>query len=139
MVYYWFNNPFTDEFGSQSMNLPPITFYDRPRPHKITHYTPDLLPAAISVASENYVSTFTTPSDSPDFLTFDNPYTLYVLKKDVNFIDRMKRGYCCRKYDQKWCYKKTRFYSSTRYDNTKNFYYCHGFSRINSATRTCFL
>ena len=49
-VYDCFNNPFTDDFGSPDLNLSPITFDDRPRPHKISRYTPDLLPAAMSVA-----------------------------------------------------------------------------------------
>ena len=62
-IYDCFNNPFTCEFCIPDLNIPPIAFDDRPRPHKITGYTPDLLPAAISVASENYFSALTTPSD----------------------------------------------------------------------------
>ena len=65
MVYEFFNNTFTADFGSPDLNPPPINIDDRPHPHKIAHYTPDLLPAATSVASENCVSTFTTPSDLP--------------------------------------------------------------------------
>ena len=62
-VYDCLNNPFTYYFGSPNLNIPPIAFDDRPCPHKISCYTPDLLPAAISVALENYFSTLTTPSD----------------------------------------------------------------------------
>ena len=67
--------------------------YDILRPHKRSRYTPDQLPAAISVASENSVSTLTTPSDSPDILPSDNPNTLYVINKDAPFEVRVNRGY----------------------------------------------
>ena len=51
-VYECFNNPFTYYCGSPAMHLPPITIDDRPPPaHKRARYAPDLLPAAISVAS----------------------------------------------------------------------------------------
>ena len=71
------------------------------RPHKRARYTPDLLSSAICVASENYVHTFTTPSDSPDLLPCDDPNTLHSMKKDVPFQGRVNRGYCCRNHDQK--------------------------------------
>ena len=70
MVYERFDYPFTDEVGIPDLNLPPITIDGRHRPHKIAHYTPDMLPYAISVDSENYFSTLTTPSDSQDLPTF---------------------------------------------------------------------
>ena len=73
-------------------------------------YTPDLLPAAISVASENSVSTLTTPSDLPDILPTDYHNTLHVMEKYMPLEGRVHRGYCCRKYGRKRCYKKTRFY-----------------------------
>ena len=57
MVYKSFNNPFTADFGSPDIDLPPITIDDRPRQHKIARYTPDLIPDSISITSENYVST----------------------------------------------------------------------------------
>ena len=82
-VYDCFNNPFTADFGSPAMNLYPITIYDRPPPHKRDQYTPDLLPSAISVASENYVSNLTNPSDSPDILPNDDPSTIHVIEKDM--------------------------------------------------------
>ena len=53
VFYDCFVNPFTDDFGIPDLNLPPITIDDIPRPHEISYYTPDLLPAAISVASKN--------------------------------------------------------------------------------------
>ena len=71
--YELLNNLFLDDFGSPTLNLPPITIYDRPCPHKRALYTPDLLPAAFYVASENYVSTFTTPYYSPRLLILTLP------------------------------------------------------------------
>ena len=62
-VYECFNNPFTDYFCIPALNLPPVTIDDRPCPHKRARYTPDLLPDTISVSSENFGSTLTTPSD----------------------------------------------------------------------------
>ena len=62
-VYEWLNNPFKVDFVRPDMYLPPITIDDRPPLHKRALYTPYLLPDAISVASENYVITFTIPSD----------------------------------------------------------------------------
>ena len=67
------------------MHIPPITIYDGPRLHKIAQYTPDLLLAAISVASENYASTLTTPSDFPDLLPDDATNNLHVMNKCVPF------------------------------------------------------
>ena len=75
-VYDCFNNNFTSDFCIPDMNIPPITIDDRSPPHKRARYTPDILPDAISVASENSVSTLTTPSDSPDILPTDGPNTL---------------------------------------------------------------
>ena len=121
------------------MLLPTITIDDRPPLHKRARYAPNLFQAAIYVASENSVSTLTTPSDLPDILPTDGPNTLHVLKKDVHMKGRVHRGYCCRKHGRKRFYKKTRFYSSTCSDEYKKFYYCQGFSKISIATRTCFL
>ena len=135
-VYDWFNNNFTDDFGSPDLNLPPITFDDRPRQHKISHYAPDLPPDNISVASENYFGTLTTPSDSPDLLTYDDHNTLHVMKMDVPFLGRVHRWYGCWKNDRKMCYKKTSFYCSTCSDKITKYYYYHDFYRINSKTRT---
>ena len=77
------------------MHLPPITIDDIPHPHKRARYTPYLIPAAISVASENDVSTLTTPSDSPYILPTDDPNTLNVMKKYMHLKGRVHRGYCC--------------------------------------------
>ena len=87
-VYYCFNNTFTDEFGSQKLHLPPITIDDIPCSNKLSVYTLNLIPAATSIASKNYVSTLTTPSDSPDLLPSDDPNTLHVMKKYVPFQGR---------------------------------------------------
>ena len=99
-VYECFNNPFTDEFGIPYLNLPPINFDDRTLSHKIAHYTPDLLPYAISVASENASITLTTTSDSPYILPSDDPITLHVMKKYVPLLCGAKIGYCCSKHDK---------------------------------------
>ena len=101
------------------MNLPPIIFYDRPHPHKRSQYTPDLLPADIYVASDNYFITLTNPSYSKDLLPSDDSNTLHVMSKDVLFLSSLKIGYFCRRHDQKICYKKTRFYFSTCSDKKK--------------------
>ena len=109
-VYDCSNNTFTDGFGIPDLNLPPITIDDRPRLHKRSRYTPDLLPDPISVASGNAISTLTTPSDSPYFLPSDDPNTPHVMNLDSPLLVRAHRGYCCRKHDKKRYYKKTRFY-----------------------------
>ena len=67
-VYDCLNNTFPDDCGIPALNLPHRTLDDIPLPHKISCYTPDLIPATISFASENSVSTLTTPSDSPKLL-----------------------------------------------------------------------
>ena len=109
-VYDCFNDPFPVEFGSPSMNIPPITIDDRPPLYKRAQYTRYLLPAAISVVSENSVRTLTTPSDSPDLLPTDDLNTLHAMKKYFPLKFRFKIGYCCRKHGRTRCYKKTRFY-----------------------------
>ena len=91
-VYYCFNNPFIDDFGSPHLNLPPVTFDDIPRPHKRAHYKPDLLPANISVASENYSSTLTTPYDLLYLLPSDDPNNLHIMNMDVPVIGRVYIG-----------------------------------------------
>ena len=84
------------------MNLPPITIEDRPHLHKRVLYTPDLLPFAISVASENAFSNLTTPSYSPYLLPSDDPNTLYVIIEYEPYRGRVKRGYLSRKHDKKY-------------------------------------
>ena len=138
-VYDCFNNTFAADFGSPAMHIPPITIDDRPRPHKRAQYTPDLLPTAISIASEIYVSNLTTPPDSTDIPPSGGPNTLHVMKKYMHLEGRLHRGYCCRKHGRKRCYKKTRLYCSTCSDKNNRFYYYHGFSRIVSEARTSFL
>ena len=82
-AYDCFNNPCTANFGIPSLNLPPIIIDDRPKLHKIACYTLHLLPANISVASENSVITLTTPSDSPKILLLpsDDPNHRHAIKK----------------------------------------------------------
>ena len=138
-VYDCFNTPFIADFGSPVMHLPPITIDDRPPPLKISRYAPNLLPSTISVASENSVSTLTTPSDLTYIFPTDGQKNVHVLKKGLPVNGRVHRGYCCRIHGRSRCYKKTRFYCSTCSDEDKKFYYCQGFSSITVATRTCFL
>ena len=96
--YDCFNNQFTADCGSPDMHLPPITIDDRPPPHKRSRYAPNLLPATISVASENSVSTLNNPPDLPDILPTDGQKTIHVLNKGLPVNCRFHRGYCCRKH-----------------------------------------
>ena len=100
-VYEWFNHPFTADFGSPYLNLPPITIDDIPLTDKRYRYTPDLLPADISVDFENSGSNLITTSDSPLLLllTYDNPNSPHATKKYEPYRGRVKIGNCCRKHD----------------------------------------
>ena len=109
-VYDCFNNPFTADFGSPYLHPPPITIDDRPCPHKRARNAPNLLPDSISVASENYGSTLTTPYDLPDILPYGDPNTLHVMNKYVSLKCRFNIGYCCKKHGRIICYKNTRLY-----------------------------
>ena len=94
-VYDCFNNISTSNFGIPDLNLPPITIDDIPRPHKRARYTPDLLPAAISVASENPVSNLTTPSDSKQLfiLPSDDPKPPHAIMKYEPYRGKVKVVY----------------------------------------------
>ena len=123
------------------LNLSLITIDYRPSPHKIARDTPDLLPYTISVASENSVSNFTTPYDSPKIILLPSSDTNYlhaINKYDSNH-GRVKIGYCYSKHDEIIFYQKTRFYWFTCSEKDKKFYYCHGFSRINLETSNWFM
>ena len=87
------------------MNLSPITFDDRTRPHKSDQYTPYILPDNIYFDLENYFSTLTNPSDYPDLLPSDDPNTLHVMNMDVTVLGRVHRGYGYRKHDTKYATK----------------------------------
>ena len=107
MVYEYFNNPFTADFGISDLHLLPITIEDIPPPHKRSQYTPDMLPAAISVDSEKSVSTLTTYLDLPDILPTDDYNTLHVMNKYVPFQGRLHIRYCFRKDGKiRWNKKK---------------------------------
>ena len=99
--YDCFNNSFPADYGSPDLNLPPIIIDDISFPHKISRYTPDLLPAAISVASEKDVSTLTTPSVFSDLIPSYDTNTLHVTKKYFPFQSRFSKGYCYRGNGQK--------------------------------------
>ena len=85
-----FNHLFTYEFDVPALNLHLITIDYRPRPHERSHYTPDLIPDAISVASEDYFSTLTTPSVFSDILPYSDTKTLHVMNKYLPFLGMMK-------------------------------------------------
>ena len=99
-VYDCFNNLFIDEYGIPYLIYLPLLLMIDPAGIKNLPY-PDLLPTAISIAFENYFSIFTTPSDLPYRLPSGDTNTLHVIKKDAPFFGRAKRGYFCRKHDQK--------------------------------------
>ena len=83
------------------------TINDIPSLHKRACYTPDLIPATISVASKNSVSTLTTPYDSPQLLlvtSYDINHR-HAMKKYEPYRGRVKIGYCSRKYDKKYATK----------------------------------
>ena len=88
-VFDFFSDTFTDDFGSPDLNIPPITIGNRSCPHKRACYIPDLLLAAISVVSENYVSNLNTPADSPDFLPSDDPNPIHAMNKDEPYHGRL--------------------------------------------------
>ena len=90
-VYDCFNNPFTADCASPAMHIPPITIDDSLPPPKRARYAPNLLPATISVAYENSVSTLTTPSDLPDILPTDGQKNVHVLKKGLPVNGRVHR------------------------------------------------
>ena len=93
-VYDFLNNTFTDNFGIPDPNIPPIKIYDRPQSNKIEFYTPDMLPVAISVASENSVSTLATPSGLSRLflLTFDDTNPPHAIIKYDPYYIRAIRG-----------------------------------------------
>ena len=95
MVYDCFNNPFSADCGSPYLNLPPITIDDRTRPDKRSRYNPDLIPAAIYVASGNSVSDLTTSSDLTRLILLSSYDTRnhHVMKKDEPYRNMVKRGY----------------------------------------------
>ena len=107
-VYYWFDNPFPSDYGILYLDLPPNTIYYRPCPDKRSRYNPDLIPAAISVASEIFVSNLTTSSDSPQLLllTSEYPNPRHVVNKYESYRGRVKIEYCSSKRDEKYATKK---------------------------------
>ena len=94
----FFNKPFTVDFGSPYLNIPPMPIGDSFRPKQITWYTPDTLPASISVAYGNYVGTLTTPYEPPkvNLLNYDDPDTVHIITRDKPGHKTEKRGYYYR-------------------------------------------
>ena len=90
-------------------------------PYKRARYAPNLLPATISVASENSVSTLTNPSDLPDILPTDGPKTLHILKKGLPVKVCVHRGYCCRKHGSNKMLQKDKVIAPHAQTKTRNF------------------
>ena len=93
MVYDCFNNTYTYDCSSPTTNIHTVTIDDTPCTNERSHCTPVLLPDEIYVASENSVSNFIVPYDSPQliFLTsgYLNPH--YAMKKYEPYHGRVKR------------------------------------------------
>ena len=83
-VYDWFDNSFPVDCASLALNIPPMPIYDSTLLNNRSYYTSDPLSDAVSVTSGNYVSTFTTPSDSPEviFLNPDGTNTHHTIISD---------------------------------------------------------
>ena len=115
------------------MNIPPINIYYIPRLNKRSRYTPDLLPATISVSTKNSVVNFTNPYDWSKLLLLpsDDPNHRQAKKKYEPYRGRVRIGYYSRKHDEIICYKNKRLYLSMCSDKYRKLYYCHGFLRIN--------
>ena len=128
-VYDWFNYTFPYGCGRPELNPPPITIVNRPRQNKRSSYAPDLVTDTILIASENYISNLTNPSDSPRLILLlsDDPNHLHAMEKNDHFHCRIKIWYCTRKHNKKRCYKNTRIPCSKCYDKDKRLHYCHGF------------
>ena len=95
-VYDCFKKNFPVDCGSPYLNLSPIPIYDSFIPNKISCCTPDMLPSDISIYSKRYVSTFTTPSESPQVILL-NPYasnTDHIIMRDKPSHATDKMGYC---------------------------------------------
>ena len=92
------------------MHLPPTPIDDILPPHKIARYTPCMIPASISVASENSISILINPSDSIYILRTDGTNTLHLMNKYIPLEGRVHRGYHCKKHGRKRIYKKTSLY-----------------------------
>ena len=107
-VYDCLNNPLSADCGIPALNIYPITIDDRPLPHKRSRYTPDLLPAAISVASRNHVSTLIAHSYLPRLILLpsDDPNPPRAMKICEPYHGRLKIGYFYRKHDEKYATKR---------------------------------
>ena len=71
-------------------------------------YTPCPLSAPICVASGNYASDFTNPSESPQVILmgYDDSIPNHTIMKDKPGSTIYKRGYCSRHHKGIICYRK---------------------------------
>ena len=95
-------NPFQLIVVAQIIIYLPLPFMIYPSRIKY-HYTPDLLPAAIFVASGNSVRAFSTPSNFTRLLLLNSDDTrhCYAINEYELYFGRVKIGYCSRKRDEK--------------------------------------
>ena len=123
------------------MNIPPIAIYYRTILYKIACYNPDLLPATICDAYENYVITFTNPSDSTKLLLlpYDDHKNHHSMNKYEPYRGRVKIWYCCRKHNEIYATKRQECIAPSDLIKTRNIFNCHWFSRINSDASTFFM
>ena len=100
-VYDCFGNHFPVYCGIPYLNILPIPIYDSPRMNKRSGYTPDMIPYSVYVASGNYISTFTAPSETPQVivLTSDSTGTNHIIMRDKLGCSLDKIGCCSRRHD----------------------------------------
>ena len=89
----YFDKPFPVGCGGTDFNLPPMTIDDSSIPNKRAHYTSDLLPADIYVASEKYIITLAAPYDSSQVIlpSSDAPSTDHIVMRDKPIHSTYKR------------------------------------------------
>ena len=106
-VYECFNNLFLVYCGSPYFNITAMPIDGSICPKERYLNTSDLLPSSIYVSYGKYVSTLTTPSDSPQVisLTSDDPNTHRTITKDNPGHYRGGVVYYSRIYDVIICYK----------------------------------
>ena len=95
IAYDFFNILLLVDFGIPAFNIPPVPIDYSPLLNKRAHYTPDLIPDSSYNASKNYVSTLTTPSESPQYiiLTPGAPNTHHNIMRDEYDCGKVKIGY----------------------------------------------
>ena len=106
-VFDYFNNISPDNCDTQDLNIPHMAFDYSPRPPKIPCNTFDMLPATISAASKNSLSTLTSPCDSPTLHlpSSGGPITYHNSMTNTKGWKTQQRGYCARRHGEIICNK----------------------------------